>query len=740
MAAAATHWALAAAIQAGCFCAYVLPPGARLKDTLSTLIALPLLQGQTILVAVAIGWLAYGLAGLRGARWLIVPVHAALAALLLVDQLFYKISFDHPRPSMFEVGRSTKIGVAVSSLASEADALFYMAAAIAIVGEIVLIRALLADRPAPLRRWLAFAGLLLLAGIPRFTSTRYLHLNEHPLIAAGRDYFSGSLSATLARRRPVAAAPVPAPSAVDRDPRLAQILAAGRARSGRPNIVVVVIESVGARNLLNDAGFPSPQLAPNLARLAQSGVTFDSLYVPFPSTVRSLMNLHTGGRMLTQGGTYEVEHRYQGQLLGRAMHNLGYATGLFSSERLNVEACDTFLKQGDYDRFQDFEQDIANRDPNIVLDSWGAREEYTLRLMENWVDDVHAAGKPFYLEYMNVATHHPYVVPPGYRGPFAGNDDRSHYGNSVHYTDAAIGALLTMLAHEGVLDDTLIVVTGDHGEAFGDVHPGDVLHKNFLYEENVRSFVLLWDRQWKLAAPMTSSRLASNGDLLPTLLDYVGAPDTSLPGRSLLTEEFDGRRVFFLKTSLPEQWGLRDGKWKFIAEIRTGNAELYDLAADPLEHNNLAARETNRVAQYGALCEDWFVRSDAEYTARLENYRSRGGRTLRPEEYRQPGPKIQSVGMLDPAHGGAFAESATLQPSQRAVVWTRWVQYGEPHHTRWRWTSPSGTESWSDGDLSGEWETTFTPFPGKLPMQSGRWTVTHVDEGRDGLVSRFTVQ
>src|SRR3569832_2520885 len=93
LAAAETHWMLAAAIQAICFCSYVLPPGARLKDTLAAIAWLPLLQSQTILIASAIGLLAYGLAGHRIARWLLVPIHAALAALLLADQLIYKISF-----------------------------------------------------------------------------------------------------------------------------------------------------------------------------------------------------------------------------------------------------------------------------------------------------------------------------------------------------------------------------------------------------------------------------------------------------------------------------------------------------------------------------------------------------------------------------------------------------------------------------------------------------------------------
>ncbi len=224
---------------------------------------------------------------------------------------------------------------------------------------------------------------------------------------------------------------------------------------------------------------------------------------------------------------------------------------------------------------------------------------------------------------MTVATHHPYGAPSDYHAPFPGKDDRSQYLNAIHYTDHAVGLLIDMLARKGLLEDTLIAVTGDHGEAFGDLHKLNFVHKNFINEENIRSFLLLSGARWGLTEPVRSSRIAANGDIMPTLLAYVGAPDPSLPGRDLLAESLELRKVFFFKNALPEQWGLRDGKWKFVGEIRTGKAELYDLSKDPQEQTNLAVQEKARVEQYAALCEEWFIRSDAEYTARLADYRPR---------------------------------------------------------------------------------------------------------------------
>ncbi len=736
--AAATHWVLAAVIQAGCFCAYLMPAGTPPSDAFRYLSTLPFLEGQSILVALVFGLLAYGLAVNRFARWLIVPLHLALAALLLSDQLFYKIAFDHLRPSLFEIGRNWKLGVALSSLAREADTVFYLGVIVAIGGEFLLIRALLSKpaAPAPIRQWATAAALLLLAGVPGITSPRYYHLNEHPVIAAARDYAAGSLASAMARRQPARPLAAATSGAVDHDLRFAQLQGAqlqGK-RERRPNVVLVVMESVGARNLLNESGLPAPLYAPNLSRMAQQGVTFGSVYIPYPATTRSLVNLHTGGRVALQSNTAPFEHRYQGQMLSREMHALGYSTALFSSERLDVEACDEFLKQGDYDRFQDFEQDLANRDPRNSMHSWGAREEYTLGLIREWIASGRAADRPFYLEYMPVATHHPYGTPPGYHPPFAGRDDRSQYFNAIHYVDWAIGNLVSILARQGLLDDTVIAVTGDHGEAFGDPHPANYIHKHFIYEENVRSFLLLWDPRWKLDRPLVSARIASNADLMPTLLAYAGAPDPGVPGRNLLDENWEQRKRFFMKGAMPEQWGLRDGKWKFIGEIRTGKAELYDLDADPLEQNNLAARQPQRVAEYAALCEDWFLRSDAEYIARLQDYHPDGGRILRPGDYRMPGPKIQSTGLM---HGSEFAESVTFSAGDRAVVWTSWVPFGQPHHAQWRWTSPGGEQLTSDLDIRLDWTDTYVKWPGKLPMEKGRWTVTQTEAK---LVSYFTVQ
>ena len=736
---ALSHWALLLTIQTGSFCAYLLPAGSTPLDALRYLGTIPFLQAQTLTVTLLLAAAAWLLASNRWTRWLTLLLHLIVAALVLVDLLFYKISLDHLRPSLFELGTNWDPGVGVSSLSRRTDWLFYLASAVALAGAAWLLR-LLWKAPLTGPRWHSWgwlAGILFLAGIPAFVSSRYFHLNEHLFIAAARDWAAASVTESLGHRR-INKTASKTPTAVDHNPQLAGLAeTAAKQRNGkRPNVVLIVMESVGALNLLTDVGGgPSPLYAPNLARLARHGVVFDAIYAPAPSTARSHTSIHTGGRILTRGGTREMEHRYRGAMLGRSMQQLGYTTAVFSSQRTDVEALDAILDQGGYDRFHTIERDIAKLDPANLIHSWGAREEYTVRLLEQWIEEKSTGGKPFYLEYINAASHHPYGAPADYRAPFDAKDDRSLYLNSIHYTDSAVGHLVAMLARKGLLEDTVLLVTGDHGEAFGDRHKQNALHKHFIYEENVRSFLIMLDPRWQLQETVHPARVGHNGDIMPTLLEYLQAPDTTLAGRNLLAEEFASQPVHFFKNARPEQWGLRDGKWKFIAEIRTGRAELYDLLSDPGEQHNLADQHRERAEQYAAQCEAWFLQADDEYTARLEDYKPSGARKIGLAASFQPGPKLQALGIQ---RGGRFTETARLRAGERAVVWTRWAE-GSSHAARWQWRSPSGTVWTSALQVNADWIDSYSVFPGPQPMERGTWTVTLAEPRQAGLDCRIVV-
>src|SRR5262249_33379217 len=179
---------------------------------------------------------------------------------------------------------------------------------------------------------------------------------------------------------------------------------------------------------------------------------------------------------------------------------------------------------------------------------------------------------------------------PG-RWPFPMDEEIDRYRNALHYADAALGQLLDGLRERGLLDDTLVVVCGDHGEAFGQ-HPGNYGHVMFLYEENVR-VPLLFAAPGLTDRPVRAGRVASLADLSPTALDLLGLPvPDEYQGRSLL----DGRsRMALFCTDYSLGFvGLRDGRWKCIHELESGRTRLFDLASDPEEKDDVAADHPDR--------------------------------------------------------------------------------------------------------------------------------------------------
>jgi arylsulfatase A-like enzyme len=117
--------------------------------------------------------------------------------------------------------------------------------------------------------------------------------------------------------------------------------------------------------------------------------------------------------------------------------------------------------------------------------------------------------------------------------------------------------------------------------------------------------------------PMVSTRQGHCGDILPTLADLAGLPVPEVPGKSLGTLQREARPVFFFTLFGTDQWGLRDGQWKFIQGIEDRIAELFDLSRDPTEQANLAARHPDRVREYELRCQQWFLRANDDFRARL---------------------------------------------------------------------------------------------------------------------------
>lgn len=244
----------------------------------------------------------------------------------------------------------------------------------------------------------------------------------------------------------------------------------------------------------------------------------------------------------------------------------------------------------------------------------------------------HPAARPWFLwlHYMDV--HAPYRPPRRHAARFRSakrpelsdralwekalsqpgeisENERQHlidlYDAEVNFADEQIGRLLMHLRRLGWLDSTLIIVTADHGEAFGE--HSQFSHRFELYDELLRVPLIM-----RLPARLPPAQVVTAPvrllDLVPTILDLLdldGGPSTGPFDRlrtSLRTGPFEGASLLPLvegreKTpritiseTQPETglYAIRQDGWKLILNVHTGAVELYDLRQDPRETINCA--------------------------------------------------------------------------------------------------------------------------------------------------------
>jgi arylsulfatase A-like enzyme len=361
-----------------------------------------------------------------------------------------------------------------------------------------------------------------------------------------------------------------------------------------PNVVFLVLESVAARWTSLARG--PYDTTPSLAAASGRGIVFDNFYAHTGRSSSSLyaMLLSAYPKIDFRDITEEYP-RAPGTSLASVFRSHGYRTTFVTSSDLTWAGWDSFLDPRGFEELRDLHS-LGCTEP---LSSWGVEDRC---MIEGILDTIERQpSRPFFVMGWTQQTHHPYEPTPGVperdlvREPIPDEYNFGRYLNVLRETDRHIGRLFAGIERAGLADDTLVVIVGDHGQAFGYPH-NTWMQGRTVYEEDVQVPLLVWfPRKYK--APVRSDTIGGQVDLAPTIAELAGLPAAAdWQGRSLF-ERDRGERAYFYVADDHFALGIRDGRWKYIVDVRDGTEELYDLLRDPSEQRNLARAEPQRCAQ-----------------------------------------------------------------------------------------------------------------------------------------------
>jgi len=355
-------------------------------------------------------------------------------------------------------------------------------------------------------------------------------------------------------------------------------------RAAGRNVVLVVLESTGAAALAPFGADDDPM--PGLSRLARESLLFESAYAVFPESIKELAAVLYSFHPAMDVGP-DAYSEMPTASLARVLGAEGYDTALFHSGRFAFLGMQSVVDGADYGLLAD-----AGPIGGRLDSSFGVDEPDTVLAMTRWLDERDQV-RPFFLTYLPIAGHHPYSSSSA--GPFDAHTEEGAWRNALYDADLALAQLVGALEDRDLWQDTLLVVAGDHGEAFGE-HDGNYGHTFFLYEENVH-IPLLIVAPGLIAAERRDSRVVSAVDIAPTILGLLGVPaPDGFEGRSLL--EPGERAALFVTDYSLALLGMREGRWKLVHEVESGRSMLFDLQRDPGELLDIARSRPDHVREW----------------------------------------------------------------------------------------------------------------------------------------------
>lgn len=352
--------------------------------------------------------------------------------------------------------------------------------------------------------------------------------------------------------------------------------------------VLIAIDTLRAdRMSLYGYGRPT---TPRIEEHARTGLVFDRCFSPGTNTAVAFSTMQTSA---SRGGVFEPDRTRLWPTLRGAGYQTGMVNAVLEDIWLRAKSSSTPYRRVILDGIHDFPHELGE-------DYWDAD-----RVTDAAIEYLSAipAGAPsaMWVHYFDPHTPRKKMAPFDY-----GDSASDNYDTEVEFADREVGRLLDWMRSSGFMENTIVILTADHGEAF--LEHGMDFHGNRPYHEQVDVPLVVWAPG---LAPGRTSAPATLLDIAPTVFDFVGlGAMPGAEGRSLLTPP-PADRPIFSETPLNivdgpfHAFAVTEGRWRLIFDVVGNTTELYDLEHDPTELHNLADSEPARVTAMRATLAHW---------------------------------------------------------------------------------------------------------------------------------------
>ena len=397
------------------------------------------------------------------------------------------------------------------------------------------------------------------------------------------------------------------------------------------NVVIVMMESVRA----SSTSIHRPELGttPYLAKIAQDSLRVPDMSAVVPRTSSAWIAILGGQYPLTNEGSvrWSAENSKVPRIrsLPSTLREHGYATSFFTPTHLQLLNENRMVDALGFETVMD--DDTFGKMQSLQANYLGGADEVMIKPILDWTRTQKEANRPFMTAIMTSVGHHPYTTPSTWKKvpfPNAANPTLESYYNCLMYVDDVIAKLMAGYQELGVMDDTVFMFLGDHGQFFGEHGINQAF--NALYQEGVHIPMLIY-------APGVASMKGEIGgprqqiDILPTVAELLGyqVQNARLPGMSMLHPVDPNREMYFSASIESSYLAMRRGSKKYIYSYDRTPILAFDLATDPGEEKplpNPAPAYLNELKQSLLV---WKIQTEMSMYARPENTAVADGRWIR---------------------------------------------------------------------------------------------------------------